>query len=151
MFSCAGICLVVLGWRLFPQRHPFADVPDEPLLATPWGCHACGHVVSLTPRQRVELQNQPRKSSSSKGEVNESVPVPDEQTSVRELILRCPKCGENAMHKALTCPRCSAAFPRVLKGVRQTCPQCSFDPSHQPVEKRPSPNKPNDPESEDSE
>jgi len=125
------VFVATLAVFFFRKADPADVVPSDEKLRAPWGCHACGKLQSLNPRERVELQ---RKSSlvTIGGEANDDATSPEEgRTSERQLILVCPFCGKMEFRPAYTCPRCHTPFTPKIGGMVKSCPICSWRPQSQ--------------------
>jgi Fe2+ or Zn2+ uptake regulation protein len=107
--SCIAVYRLVFG-----AGGPIDDLPDTPESAQAFICRDCGHVFSVTPRQRAELM-------SEGGRV-----VREEMTAVRRMKLPCPACKAVEAVVARTCPHCGTQFLQTDKnGQRHVkCPDC---------------------------
>ena len=144
MYGLSVVTVLAVAYRFVGPADPISQAPDADHLRTPWACHSCGLVITLTPKQRVEMQRRTGRvrladdlySHEQRTVRTADLTLPNNEededqasTSFRELILGCHECGRVAVHKALTCSRCQTIFPRVLEGKPQRCPQCKWNPS----------------------
>ena len=135
----AGTCFVaaaaigVAAYQFSGSSDDLTDVPDLAELRSAYACQNCGEVYRLTPRQRMTMQMPSAKPVVKPVQANSKTaridPTSDDNaTSIREVILHCRKCGQSAVRKALTCPKCHNTYASP-QGDSPACPQCGIKPA----------------------
>jgi hypothetical protein len=122
------VAAVVIALQFIGGHDATEVVPDDSALRAPWGCQHCGHLVHLTPRDRVRMEAKASKTDMGGRPIDDKRVPDDGRTSFRELVLTCPKCGRRELRQAATCPRCHTPFVPQRQGTPQPCPICNWSP-----------------------
>lgn len=112
VLAVVALVILVLVYRHSDRRSEYPDTPEH---ARPFMCEHCKHVFELTPRQRVELEQ------------DAAYEVPDHRTQ-GVLLLPCPACGQKAARDAWRCPGCGEVHLPPRYALPKACPGCGRKP-----------------------
>ncbi|MCG3130621.1 MAG: hypothetical protein FLDDKLPJ_01387 [Phycisphaerae bacterium] len=102
-----------LVWRWIKPDED-AKLTIAPESRTIWVCEGCGHWGELTAR---ELSDARREAQLARMKTQKA-----QVTSVRQTVLKCPKCGELQMHLGLKCTSCGKG---IVGSDSDLCPDCA--------------------------
>jgi LPXTG-motif cell wall-anchored protein len=110
LIAAVGI-LVAAGWLFFRKRAE-AGYPNDPGSRTHWICTRCAKHVELTARELEEWRDSTDK-------------VRRDPERGKQIVLRCPDCGEFTLIRGVYCSRHDLWFAELdEQGELATCPEC---------------------------